>query len=105
MKIKGATDQTGLLTTYLFWCPGCKCPHPYRVARSGTEGPEYPVWGFNGDREKPTFTPSLLVNANSPGHTRCHLFLTDGMIHFCGDCDHELKGQVVPCPDWDDERW
>ena len=35
--------------TYFFWCPGCKKIHPYQVPR----------WTFNGDMNKPTFTPSL----------------------------------------------
>lgn len=105
MKLKGATDQDGVRTTLLFWCPGCKTPHPYRVERSKTEGPEHPVWTFNGDMERPTFTPSLLVNANSPGHTRCHLFMTAGQLQFCGDSQHELAGKTVECPDWDEEKW
>lgn len=104
-KIRGITDQDGFLGTYLFWCPGCACPHPYRIARSPREPASVPVWGFNGDLERPTFSPSLLVNANTPGARRCHLFLTDGALHFCADSDHELAGKTVPCPDWDSERW
>lgn len=88
----------------MFWCPGCKEPHPYRTQRHPNEA-GYPVWNFNGDLEKPTFTPSLLVNANSPGYIRCHLFLTDGQLQFCSDSEHELAGKTVPCPEWDDERW
>lgn len=105
MKLKGATDHEGVRTTMLFWCPGCKEPHPYRIARSSGEPASVPVWEFNGDLEQPTFSPSLLVNANTPGRTRCHLFLTNGVLHFCSDCEHPLAGQTVPCPDWDDERW
>jgi len=43
---------------------------------------------------KPTFTPSLLVNDHYPT-SRCHLFLTDGKIQFLSDCHHALAGQTV----------
>lgn len=76
-------------TTYLFWCPGCECPHPFSVPR----------WVWNGSMTSPTFSPSLLCNQNDP-ETRCHLFLKDGMIQFLGDCHHKLAGQTVECPDW-----
>lgn len=103
-KLKGLTDQTGTRTTFVFWCPGCEDVHPYRVARGGSEGPEFPVWTFNGDLERPTFTPSLLVNGSGHGK-RCHLFLTDGVLNFCADSAHALAGKSTPCPDWDDEKW
>lgn len=112
MKVKGlsaaGSDATLMM---IFWCPGCKNPHPFRIARDPSEGPNYPVWGFNGDREKPTFTPSLMVHptpVNADGsqyQRRCHLFLTNGQIQFCSDSEHSLAGQTVECPDWDDERW
>jgi hypothetical protein len=112
VKVKGLTDREGGPTLmYIFWCPACEKPHPYRTARAETEGPNYPVWGFNGDREKPTFTPSLLVHPTPPNpdgsvyQVRCHLFLTDGKIQYCSDSQHRLAGQTVECPDWDDERW
>lgn len=99
MKLKPFSDQTGNRLGYLFRCPGCDRPHPYRVT-----GPV--VWGFNGDMERPTFTPSLLVfptpvqGDGSQYQKRCHLFLTDGQLQFCGDSDHALAGQTVPLPDW-----
>jgi hypothetical protein len=106
VKIKGLENQSEPgVHVYVFWCPGCDSVHPYRVKRVAGEGPEFPVWTFNGDLEKPTFRASLLCNANSPGHIRCHLFLTDGMIQYCADSEHKLAGQTVECPDWDDERW
>lgn len=83
---------------FLFWCPGCESPHPYWVKpRPDAAGH---VWDFNGDREKPTFRPSLLVNANTPGAKRCHLFMTDGKLQFCSDSQHELAGKTVDCPEW-----
>ena len=70
--------------TYLIWCPGCKIPHVFDSR-----------WSFNGDFDKPTFKPSMLVNKSYP-ESRCHSFVTDGEIRFLGDCAHELKDQTVP---------
>jgi hypothetical protein len=112
VKIKGLENQSEPgVHMYVFWCPGCESVHPYRVKRVADEGPEFPVWSFNGSMEKPTFRASLLVyghrnkTTNEIIHPRCHLFLTDGMIQYCGDSEHKLAGQTVECPDWDDERW
>ncbi len=70
---------------YIFWCSGCQCGHIY-----------FPTWNFNNNINKPTFTPSLL---NWNENSRCHLFLTDGKIHYCGDCSHLLAGQIVDMED------
>lgn len=109
-KIKGLTEQTGVLTTYVFWCQGCERVHPYRVAKGLTETNDRPMWTFNGDLDKPTFSPSLLVYPSNhpdgtPYQVRCHLFLIDGHIQYCSDSEHSLAGQTVPCPEWDDDRW
>lgn len=80
---------------YTFYCPGCKYHHVYMV-----EGDL--KWEFNGDIENPTFNPSLLVNDSRP-EMRCHLFVREGKIHFCGDCFHDLKGKVVDLPELDPE--
>jgi hypothetical protein len=79
---------------FFFQCPGCGCAHWVRV--QGIE----PVWAWNGHLEKPTFSPSLLVNGFDP-KTRCHSFVKDGMIQFLNDCHHDMKGQTVEIPDWD----
>lgn len=84
--------------TWVFHCPGCKYEHPFRVDGDATR----PQWTWNGSEEKPTFTPSLMVNRDWP-EMQCHLNMTDGKIHFHTDCHHDLKGQVVDCPDW--EGW
>jgi len=78
---------------HAFICPGCgRCHAPDER------------WTFNGDYEKPTFSPSILVKT---GHYPkpediCHSFVTDGMIQFLSDCTHELAGQTIEIPDWDD---
>ena len=87
-----------------FMCPGCEGMHQLRV-----EGDGRPRWGFNGDYDRPTFTPSVLVTWSEPSDVEggfddrskdrkivCHSFVTDGQISFLGDCTHALRGQVVP---------
>lgn len=86
--------KDGQTVGYAFWCPGCEEPHAYYTVNWR----ENPVWSFNGDREKPTFSPSLLFQY--PPEKRCHIFMTDGMIQFLDDCSHGFKGKTVPIPDW-----
>lgn len=76
---------------YVFWCPGCRRTHSYVVYLDSDRG-----WKFNGDGENPTFAPSLLYPESTP---RCHLFLRNGRLEFCGDCGHDLANQTVPLPD------
>lgn len=89
-----------------FRCPGCDEAHHIQVG----EGPG-PRWGWNGDVDRPTFTPSVLVTSPAnpdagPGfeewltERRCHSFVTDGRIQFLGDCTHALQGQTVDLPPW-----
>lgn len=82
------------------------------------------LWGWNGDINRPTFTPSVLVkqghyaydtprehcwctwNRDHPDQQSpfkcilCHSFVTDGRIQFLADSTHELAGQTVDLPDW-----
>lgn len=82
---------------YSFYCPGCKHQHVYSVKSNGGG------WYFNGNLESPSFTPSLLnslpVLNEATGKyeikERCHLFITDGKIVYCGDCTHEFSGKTV----------
>jgi len=83
---------------FLFWCPGCKDNHQIKTGGPG------PCWEFNGDLDKPTCNPSLLVRyGDKPGDKRCHSFIRDGKMHFCDDCTHELAGQVVEIPEWEED--
>lgn len=96
----------------LFRCPGCDDNHQISVG----------TWTFNGDLERPTFTPSVLVravqwggapeptkaatrrarhpNVAAGGQTVCHSFVAEGRIQFLGDCTHVLAGQTVDLPEW-----
>lgn len=80
-------------------CPGCQMWHSLNTA---TADPKLPKWDFNGDVEKPTFSPSLLVRYPQDGvEKRCHSFIKNGEIQFLSDCSHDLKGLTVPLPDMD----
>jgi hypothetical protein len=76
-------------------------------------------WSFNGDVDRPTFSPSVRITGkkivrdelgewtgewvrDASGNTIddcCHYFLTDGALQFCGDSLHHLAGQTVPLPE------
>jgi hypothetical protein len=94
------TDESGDHVEWAFWCPGCKTNHSYCVQRKNPKDVG-PVWQWNGSVDKPTFSPSLLVWGSRPD-MRCHLFVRDGMIQYCGDSVHALKGQTIPMVDFDD---
>lgn len=106
-----------------FMCPGCGYAHVVWI-KPDPARPARPCWGYNGNPEKPTFTPSILLTGHEwhppvtpenleewrrspwPQHQverRCHSFITDGRIQFLGDCTHELRGQTVDLPDWTEE--
>lgn len=94
-----------------FWCPGCDHAH---TVGTGPDG-----WQWNGSEERPTITPSILVNMVQwekgsiwhrllhevpPGaELVCHSFVTDGRIQFLGDCTHTLAGQTIDLPLWPKE--
>ena len=93
-KIRIAGRKDSPRKTYLFWCPGCDTAH----------GPN-DTWQFNGDVDKPTLSPSVLVNQGrrNPGSHVCHSFVRDGQIQFLSDCTHDMAGQTIELPDWPDD--
>jgi hypothetical protein len=102
------------------WCPACGYSHTMGVGPHCTG----PRWGWNGDKVKPVFSPSLLMQRNMwqppvtpenleqwraapwPQENKpyvCHSFIgcngaQPGEIIFLGDCTHALAGKVVPLP-------
>jgi hypothetical protein len=44
----------------MFRCPGCNENHVVHIAQH-PGGHSHPIWGFNGNGDVPTFTPSVLV--------------------------------------------
>lgn len=80
-----------------FQCPGCEYCHEIPVT-----GPR--AWNWNGSFDKPTVTPSILVNRGSynPTVPVCHSYVKDGRIQFLPDCSHSMAGKTVELPDWED---
>jgi hypothetical protein len=60
------------------WCPGCESLHPFRLAPGDERGV---FWEWDGNLDRPTFSPSLL----------CH-----SSVHLC-----EGEHDPVPCEDPD----
>ncbi len=93
-KARPVTSDGGTLLGHMIFCPACQCGHLFHAGR----------WTFNGDVERPTFSPSMLSNGNPQAHNptvpRCHSFVTDGRIQFLSDCTHDMKGQTVDLPDF-----
>jgi hypothetical protein len=89
-KVLPLTDTSDQHAGYLTFCPGCGYGHLFDTR-----------WTFNGDFEKPTFSPSMLVNQHDPSN-RCHSFLRDGKWQFLDDCFHSLKGKTVEMVDLDE---
>lgn len=103
----GAGDHYG----WMIECPACGNGHLFDKR-----------WTFNGDVDRPTFTPSMLIKTGhyAAGHSGpcwcdynrehpnepskfecgiCHSIVTDGKIAFCSDSTHKLAGQTVDLPD------
>lgn len=78
-------------TVCLLKCPGCGRHHRVRVEGEGD------TWYWNGDEERPTFTPSVHVMPGSKAE--CHFHVEDGRIQFLPDCYHELAGETVELPE------
>lgn len=73
-----------------FYCPACNTIHSVTVGSK--EG-----WHFNGDYNKPSYQPSILVARKYEG-LRCHSYVKDGFIQYLSDCSHPLAGQTLPLP-------
>jgi hypothetical protein len=71
-----------------FWCAGCETHHA--INPKG--------WTWNGDVNRPTFLPSVLVTCDPQPH-RCHSFVRDGQIQYLTDSTHALAGHTVPLDD------
>ncbi len=105
-KVYPTRDDAGKLRGYAIICPGCGDHHEFR-----TVGPY--VWQFDGNKERPTFTPSMKYEAGPladpdglalvPGSKNrvCHSFVRAGYIEFLGDCTHEMRGKTVELPEID----
>ena len=92
-KLREMKNVKGDFTGYGHYCPGCDMLHIFDSR-----------WSFNGDMDKPTFSPSMLVQYTwGPENEkkRCHYFLRAGQLQFLSDCTHHLVGQTVELPDYE----
>lgn len=108
---------SGTSRGFAHWCPACREVHVFITERNV---PAPPMWTFNGDTAAPTFSPSMKITGKeierdaegkwtgewvrdpSTGQARdfcCHYILTAGVLNYCGDSTHAMKGQSVPLPD------
>ena len=92
--------------------------HWFCIACGRAHGGPSNRWAFNGDFDKPTFSPSFLIRSGHyiPGHTGacwctynaqhpddpsgfaclvCHTFVRDGKIDYLADCTHGYAGQTL----------
>lgn len=116
-KTKEDKEHEGLM---LIMCEGCGVRHMI-----ATKHPEIWThnWGFNGDLEAPSFTPSVKIRwpewiggeafeefttfetacrtTKDPSKWKihcCHFVITRGVIAFQGDCTHELMNHNRQLP-------
>lgn len=79
----------------VLWCPGCDCFHGFYPKTKPGPGPR---WDFDGDMDKPTINPSLLVTrqyGDGREQTICHSFIRNGQWQYLNDSTHILAGQTV----------
>lgn len=91
---------------YGHWCPGCNSGHEIDTEQPNSQGAK---WSFNGDMERPTFSPSINIRWGKYADPNfvderdisgiCHYFIRNGRIEFCGDSTHALAGKTVDLPD------
>lgn len=110
--VQKAPDGDG--PEYLFFCPACGNCHG---VWTGPRDEGKPVWTFNGNMERPTFSPSLKITEGrwtppvTPENLEefkknpwpqekveyiCHLNVTDGQLVYHGDSTHALAGKTIP---------
>ncbi len=100
--VKVWPNKPELADMYKFYCPACREHH---IVSVGPKAYWKQQWEFNGDFNKPTINPSILVTRNMPdGEHRCHSFIRDGKMQYLNDCTHEMKGQTVELPDIDEKQ-
>lgn len=109
--VKTASNGTAPGRRVHFWCPACDDVHAITV-----DAPN--AWTWNGDLERPTFDPSVLVHPhktlidsslegdaltapeNVTTTPRCHSYVRDGRIEYLNDSTHKLAGQTVDLAPW-----
>jgi hypothetical protein len=89
-KVLDLNTSSGEFGAHAIYCKGCDTFHAFDNR-----------WEFNGNFEKPTFSPSMLVYPANKPEKRCHSFVRDGKIQYLDDCFHQYKGQTLELEDID----
>lgn len=81
------------------WCPGCDQRHHFTVEVLDPEyrrpsGQPEPVWQWDGNLERPTFSPSLLC------YSTIHLCKDEHGPEICENPDCEERGHLILNDDW-----
>lgn len=74
---------------YRIYCQGCRHHH---IINTTSVNSSNAIWKFNGDLDRPTFTPSIHIKAENI--SICHFKVADGIITYQDDCEHDLRGQT-----------
>ena len=79
-------------------CPACGFEHSFNVDLENHGKHSNDVWSFDGDYEKPTFSPSMGWNLQKTyeHHPVCHSFVKNGVWEYLNDCTHGMAGRKVP---------
>lgn len=100
-RVRSVNANGVVYEALMFACPGCIAGGPdgydgiHMLPVNVEKEIGKPVWSWDGNREAPTLSPSIL----SEGYCRCHSFLRNGIFEFLTDSTHSLAGQKVPIPD------
>lgn len=73
-----------------WFCKGCGFTHSFWMDGR---------WTFDGDEDRPTFSPSLLLKKEDGWAHQCHTFVRDGRVEYLSDCSHPLAGQTIELPE------
>lgn len=79
-----------------YYCTACKQHHMINISNPNLQ----PIWSFNGNYDKPTFNPSVLLTQEYKPESGkrtyvCHIFIVDGKIQYLNDCTHKLADQTI----------
>lgn len=81
-----------------YHCDGCKIVHS--VTTQYSPSTERVRWSWNNSLLTPTVSPSVHCLPYHAGEKqlvlRCHHFVENGVLVYCGDCDHQFASQRIP---------
>jgi hypothetical protein len=103
MKLQPFTNSDHSVEGLSFYCPACDHLHAF-YTKHAFNGVVKETWNFDGNLDKPSFTPSLkntCDNHPDPKQRCCHLTVTNGKIKYHDDCSHLMAGRTIDLPD----RW